>query len=371
MHQRLVIKLGTSVLTAGQDRLNRPRLVDLMRQIAWLFREGWSVTLVSSGAVLAGWEHLGFPPRKRTLAEKQLLAAVGQSQLMHLYTQLAGIYDIKVAQTLLTRSDFSDRRRWLNAQTTFEGCFERGLLPIVNENDVVAIEEIQVGDNDTLAAYVATLVEADQLIICSDIEGLYTAAPQSDPTARLIPEVPLIDESVWQLAGGVGSHRGTGGMHTKIQAADLATRAGIGLRIVSGAEPDVLIRVAQGETLGTWFAPRLQRLEARKRWIIAGAVPQARLILDEGASQALLQRGKSLLAAGIQGVEGEFDKGQTVQLLTATGQRLGCGLSRYSSTELQSVKGLHSEAIAPLLGYTYGPEVVHRNDLILDHATAS
>ncbi len=365
MKRRIVVKLGTSVLTAGGDRLNKPRLVDLMRQIAWLMANDFAVTLVSSGAVLAGWEHLGFPARKRTLAEKQLLAAVGQSQLMHLYTQLGALYDLKVAQTLLIRSDFSDRRRYLNARTTFEGCFERGLLPIVNENDVVAIEEIKVGDNDTLAAYVASLVEAEQLIICSDIGGLYTAAPQNDPDAKLIPVVSEITDAIWNLAGGVGSHRGTGGMQTKIQAADIATRAGIGLRIVSGAQPDVLMRLGQGEEVGTWFAPRIQRLEARKRWILAETDKDSKIIVDQGAQDALVNRGRSLLAAGILSVEGRFDKGQTIRIYADQGEELARGLTRYSSEELRQICGRKSDEIAALLGYSEGAEVIHRSDMVL------
>jgi len=364
MKRRLVVKVGTSVLSAGQDRLNRPRMVDLMRQIASLNQQDWAVTLVSSGAVLAGWEHLGFPVRKRTLTEKQLLAAVGQSQLMHLYTQLAAIYELKVAQTLLTRTDFSDRRRYLNARTTFLACLEQGLLPIVNENDVVAIEEIQVGDNDTLAAHVASLLEAEQLIICTDIPGLYTAPPQQNPQATLIPEVPEIHEQIWALAGGVGSARGTGGMYTKIQAADIATRAGVGVRVVAGDLPDVLLRVAQGEALGTWFHPRIQRLEARKRWILAETVKDSQLQIDPGACQAVLQAGKSLLAAGITSVTGQFERGQTVRIF-ADGQEVARGLSRYTSVELQRIAGQRSEQISTLLGYTSGPVVIHRDDMVL------
>lgn len=363
--QRIVIKLGTSVLTAGQDRLNKPRLVDLMRQLSQLMQAGHELTLVSSGAVLAGWEHLGFPERKRTLAEKQLLAAVGQSQLMHLYTQLAALYELRVAQTLLIRSDFSDRRRYLNARTTFEGCFEHGLLPIVNENDVVAIEEIQVGDNDTLAAHVASLVEADQLIICSDIPGLYTAPPQDHPEAQLIPEVLQIDDAIWTLAGGVGSHRGTGGMLTKIKAADIATRAGIGLRIVDGSAADILLRAAAYEPVGTWFPPRIQRLEARKRWILAETVAQAALGVDAGAAQALSSQGKSLLAVGLLSVQGQFERGQTVVILDAEGREIARGLTRYGVHELQKIAGQRSGEIEAILGYTLGPVVVHRNDMVL------
>lgn len=365
MTERIVVKLGTSVLTAGSERLNRPRMVDLIRQIAGLMTQGYQVCLVSSGAVLAGWEHLNFPPRKRTLAEKQLLAAVGQSQLMHLYTQLAGLYGLKVAQTLLIRSDFSDRRRYLNARNTFEACFEHGLLPIVNENDVVAVDEIRVGDNDTLAAQVASLIEADRVIICSDIQGLYTAAPQNNPEARLISEVDGIDSGIWALAGGAGTAHGTGGMRTKIQAADLATRAGIALHIVAGAEADVLLRLLAGDALGTCFKARIQRLEARKRWILAESVDGARLIVDAGAIQALQTRGNSLLAVGIQEVQGRFSEGQTVAVCDSQGREIARGLCRYSSEVLQQVAGQRSATIQALLGESFGPVVIHRNDMVL------
>ncbi len=363
--KRIVVKLGTSVLTGGSDRLNRPRMVDLIRQIADLMQAGTQVALVTSGAVLAGWEHLGFPARKRNLPEKQFLAAVGQSQLMYLYTQLAQLYGISVAQTLLIRSDFSDRRRYLNARNTFENCFERGVLPIVNENDVVAIDEIRVGDNDTLAAHVASLLQADLLVICSDIDGLYTAAPQNNPDAQRIEVVNQIDQTIWDLAGGAGTAHGTGGMWTKIQAADLATRAGIEMQIVNGAKPNVLLQLEQNPPLGTRFLATTPLLEARKRWILAETVKESQLIVDAGAQQALTDQGKSLLSAGISQVKGEFEKGQTVRIFDANRQELARGLSRYSSQELQTIAGHRSSEIEALLGYSFGPEVIHRNDMVL------
>jgi glutamate 5-kinase len=362
---RIVVKLGTSVLTSGQDRLCRPRMVDLLRQIAALREAGHAVVLVSSGAVLAGWEHLGFPPRKRSLAEKQLLAAVGQSHLMHLYAQMAEIYGIKVAQTLLTRDDFRDRRRYLNARTTFTGCFEKGVLPIVNENDVVAIEEIKVGDNDNLAAQVASLVEADLLIICTDCEGLFTADPRQNTAAELIPEVAQITPEIWALAGDVGSHRGTGGMLTKIQAADIATRSGVAVRIVFGEASDALIRAAEGQAIGTLFQAHEGRLEARKRWILAETATRSRIEVDAGAAKALEKSGKSLLAAGITAVSGSFARGQAVRIFAPEGQELARGLSRYDSHTLALIMGCRSEQIEPILGYTHGAEVVHRDDLVV------
>ncbi|PIQ26676.1 glutamate 5-kinase [bacterium (Candidatus Blackallbacteria) CG17_big_fil_post_rev_8_21_14_2_50_48_46] len=362
---RIVVKLGTSVLTGGQDRLCRPRMVDLLRQIAALREAGHAVVLVSSGAVLAGWEQLGFPARKRTLAEKQLLAAVGQSQLMHLYAQMAEIYGIKVAQTLLTRDDFRDRRRYLNARTTFWGCLEKGVLPIVNENDVVAIEEIKVGDNDNLAAQVASLVEADLLLICTDCEGLFTADPRTHAEAELIPEVAQITDQIWALAGGVGSHRGTGGMQTKIQAAEIATRSGVAVRIVLGDAPDILLRAVQGEAVGTLFQPHAERLEARKRWILSETATASHLSVDAGAAKALLASGKSLLAAGVTAVSGSFSRGQTVRIFASDGREIARGLSRYDAADLSLIQGCRSDKIEAVLGYSHGAEVVHRDDLVV------
>lgn len=363
--RRIVIKVGTSVLTAGQDRLCKPRLVELMRQISLLRTQGLEVILVSSGAVLAGWEQLGCFKRKRTLAEKQLLAAVGQSQLMHLYAQMADIYGLRVAQTLLTRDDFRDRRRYLNARTTFQGCFEHGVLPIVNENDVVAIDEIRLGDNDTLAALVASLLEADLLVICTDIPGLYTSNPREDLSATLIPEVAEITDAVWALAGGVGSHRGTGGMHTKIQAAEIATRAGVAVRIVPGEAPDILLKAAASEAVGTLFHPAARKLEARKRWILAETVRHSVITVDAGAAKALRTGGKSLLPAGVKAVSGEFTPGQTVRIFSPDQVELARGLTRYSTAELQRIAGQRSDAIEELLGYTHGDEVIHRDDMVV------
>lgn len=376
-NKRWVIKLGTRVLSDNSDCLSRPRIVDIMRQVAQLKAQGYDVTLVSSGAVLAGWEHLGYPPRQRTLAEKQFLAAVGQSQLMSLYTQLGEIYQLKVAQTLLVRSDFSDRRRYLNARNTFESCFANGVIPVVNENDVVAIEEIKLGDNDNLGAQVASLVQADRLVLCSDIDGLYTAPPQQNPEARFIPEVPVIDASIYALAGDPVTGAGTGGMRTKIQAAEIATRAGVEMWIVNGAQPDILLALMaqdqQGADAprGTRFLPQQERVVARKRWILSDTAMESRLVVDEGAVQAVLHQGKSLLPAGILKVEGIFEKGQTVRVFNTQGQELARGLVRYNTEELQQIAGRHSREILNILGYTEGAEVMHRNDMVLWEKPAS
>ncbi len=362
--RRIVIKLGTNVLTAGTDRLHRPRVVDLARQIADLRAEGVEVLLVSSGAVAAGRERLHNPPRRRDMPFKQLLAAVGQSRLMHIYEQIFDLYGIPVAQTLLTRDDLRDRSRYLNARNTLLACLMHGVLPIINENDVVAVDEIRVGDNDNLSALVAGLVEADTLLILTDIDALYSADPRRDPAARPIPEVRTIDEAIYALAGGSGV-RGTGGMLTKIQAADLATRSGTTVVIASGAEREVLRRLRDGEPLGTRFPATTSRLESRRRWVLAETVRHSRVVADNGAARALTEGGKSLLPAGVTEVEGDFERGQTVRIFDRESRELARGLTQYSSRDLRLIKGLHSARIAEALGYDYGPEVVHRDDMVL------
>jgi glutamate 5-kinase len=362
--RRLVVKLGTNVLTAGSDHLHRPRMVDLARQIAEARMRGVEVVLVSSGAVAAGRERLQFPPRRRDMPLKQLLAAVGQSRLMHLYEQIFDLYSIPVAQTLLTRADLRDRHRYLNARNTLLACLAHGVLPIINENDVIAVDEIRVGDNDNLSALVANLVDADLLLILSDIDGLYTADPRRDATARLIPEVRAIDEDVYALAGG-SSTRGTGGMRTKIQAADLATHGGTSVVIAAGAEREVIVRVLAGEPLGTRFPAIASRMESRKRWVLAETVLHSRVVADEGAALALTQGGKSLLPAGVVGVEGDFERGKTVRIYTSAGREIARGLTQYDARDLRLIKGLRSAQIAEALGYDYGPEIVHRDDMVL------
>ena len=362
--RRLVVKLGTNVLTAGTDHLHRPRLVELVRQIAQARASGVEVVLVSSGAVAAGRERLQFPPRRRDMPFKQLLAAVGQSRLMHLYEQIFDLYSIPVAQALLTREDLRDRRRYLNARNTLLACLLHGVLPIINENDAVAVDAIRFGDNDTLSALVANLVDADLLLILTDIAGLYSSDPRRDPSAQLIPEVRAITDEIYALAGAAAD-RGTGGMRTKIQAADLATRSGTAVVIASGAEREVISRVLAGEALGTRFPAIVSHLEGRKRWILAETVRHSRVVADDGAARALIEGGKSLLPAGIVSVAGDFERGQTIRIYTIAGQEIARGLTQYSARDLQLIKGLRSAQIAETLGYDYGPEVVHRDDMVV------
>ncbi len=366
---RIVVKLGTSTLTDGGPALSPPRLVDLARQVAALRGRGFQVVLVSSGAIAAGREALGIQRLPRHLPAKQMLAAVGQPRLMAIYEQYLAIYGLRAAQVLLTRADFADRRSFLNARNTFEALLQYGLIPVVNENDTVATEEIRIGDNDNLSALVANLIEADLLVLLTDQDGLYTADPRSDPAARLVRQVgpePFPPE-LWQAAGGSHSGLGTGGMLTKLQAADLARHAGVTVIIARGGQPDVLARLAAGEALGTHLLPVINKLEARKRYILSGSRPGSaagEIEVDAGAARALA-RGGSLLPAGMVRVAGEFGRGDTVRVVTAGGQALAVGLAGYASADLARLCGRRSTEIETVLGYTFGDEVIHRNDMVL------
>ncbi len=361
---RVVIKFGTSVLTAGTQALSAPRMVDLARQCAALHHAGHEVVLCSSGAIAAGRERLGFPDLSETVGSKQMLAAVGQSRLMRTWEQFFDIYGLRVGQILLTHGDVESRPRFLNAQDTFRALLAHRVIPIVNENDAVATEEIQIGDNDNLSALVALIVGADLLIILTDQPGLHTADPRRNPEAVLIHEVERIDATLWAQAGGSGSALGTGGMLTKLQAAALACRAGTEVIIADGGETDVLQRLIAGERLGTHFRATGTRLENRKRWILAGVVNSGRIVVDRGAAEAIAKQGGSLLPAGIVRVEGHFERGDTVPILTDSGVEVARGITRYSADDLRRIAGHRLDEVERLLGYTYGA-AVHRNDMIL------
>jgi glutamate 5-kinase len=363
-YRRIVVKLGTSVLTDGTDWLSRPRMVDLVRQMAELRLREVEVILVSSGAVFAGREALGFPKVGRHIPLKQVLAAVGQVRLMHLYQQLFELYDVTVAQALLTRADLIDRVRYLNARNTLLALLERGIIPVVNENDVVAVEEIKIGDNDNLSALVANLVDADLLIMLTDTAGLFTADPRRFPGARLISEVSVIDDGIRTLAGTTNTRRGTGGMVTKVQAAELAMQAGTAVIIAAGDESDVILRLAAGATIGTRFIPTVSHVESRKRWILAEPV-RGELRIDQGAVEAVHKQGKSLLPVGVTAVGGEFERGETVRICDSASREIARGIANYAAADLTLIKGRRSADIETILGYAYGEEVVHRNDLVV------
>ena len=367
-YHRIVVKLGTNLLTAGSDRLSLETMASLAGQIAQLHKQGLEIIIVSSGAVAAGRHRLGPIKERRDIPFKQVLAAVGQSRLMDAYDQMLGWHEITIAQTLLTRGDLSDRLGYLNAHNTLSALLDLRVVPIVNENDVVAIDEIQdavFGDNDKLSAMVASLVGADILLLLTDTAGLYTANPHLDPNATLIEHIERIDAHIERLAGISHSERSTGGMITKIEAAKLATASGVSVVIADGREHDVIIRLAHGEAIGTYFQPITSKLESRKRWLLSHP-SKGTLLIDHGAATALRDQNKSLLPAGITGVRGIFERGDVINVLEdAKGEEIACGISNYSSNDITIIKGIHSDRIIESLGYEYGAEVVHRDNLVM------
>jgi glutamate 5-kinase len=363
---RIVVKLGTTTLTSGTSQLSLPRMVDLVRQIAQLHSVGCEVILVSSGAIAAGRECLNNPQLSKDIPAKQMLAAVGQPRLMALYEQLFGLYGVIVAQVLLTRSDLSNRGSYLNARNTLGALMSQRVIPIINENDTVATEEIRVGDNDNLSALVANLVDAELLILLTDQPGLFTADPRLDPEAHLVSNVVenQIPASLWQAAGGSANGLGTGGMVTKLQAADLARRSGATVIIARGSDPDIINRLANGEKVGTHFQPTASLVESRKRYILTGNRSNGRIEIDSGAVHAL-REGGSLLPVGITCVEGKFERGDTVQVTNPDGQEVARGMVNYAAHQLETIRGRKSEEISKILGFGYGEEVIHRNNMVL------
>jgi glutamate 5-kinase len=341
---------------------------NLVTQVARLHEQGLEPIIVSSGAIASGRHKLGLTKKIKGIPFKQVLASVGQSRLMNVYEQLFGQHNITVGQALLTKSDLSDRAGYLNARNTLLGLLDLRVVCIVNENDVVAIDEIQeakFGDNDNLSAMVANLVDADLLMILTDIAGLYTADPHHDPNARLISQVKRIDSDIERLVASTAGSLGTGGMATKIEAAKLATASGVNVIIVDGREPDVILKVVSGEAIGTHFLPNTSKMESRKRWMLSGLGTRGKLVIDAGAALALRKQNRSLLSAGIQKAEGTFQHGDIVAIYDTGGTYLGCGITNYSSSDISIIKGAHSRKIASLLSLDYGPEVVHRNNLAL------
>ncbi|ANS84638.1 glutamate 5-kinase [Vibrio scophthalmi] len=363
--QTVVVKLGTSVLTGGTLQLNRAHMVELVRQCAELKKIGHSVVIVSSGAIAAGREHLGYPALPNSMASKQLLAAVGQSQLIQTWEALFAIYGMKIGQMLLTRADLDDRERFLNARNTINALVEHDIIPVVNENDAVATTEIKVGDNDNLSALVGILCGADKLLLLTDQKGLFTADPRKDPNAELIKEVKTIDDTLRKIAGGSGTNLGTGGMATKLQAADIARRAGIEVIIAAGSAPDVIFDSLGDDPQGTRFLPCEEALENRKRWILAGPAAAGDLVIDDGAVNAVLAKGSSLLAKGVVSLSGEFARGDVVRVTDQAGKLIARGISAYSSADMAKIRGTHSKDIHSVLGYDYGSEVVHRDDMVV------
>ena len=323
--------------------------------------------LVSSGAVAAGRQVLGAPQEGRSLPLRQVLAAVGQSRLMHVYEQLFGTHSVPVAQALISRRDITDRLGYLNLRNTLLGLLERRVVPVINENDVVAVEELTgevFGDNDTLSGMVANLIDADLLVILGDVEGLFTADPHLDPSARLIPTVEHLGEDIESMGGPSWGDGGRGGMATKLDAARLATASGVSVVIASGEEPEVLTRLDDGESIGTFFPASSTKMESRKRWMLSGLSTRGEIVVDDGAVRALRRQNRSLLPAGVLEVLGSFERGDIISILASSKAQIACGIANYSAEETARIKGIHSDRIEELLGHQYGEEVVHRNNMV-------
>ena len=363
--RRLVVKVGSGLITTPRVGIEQKRIDALAADIA-AARRGREVVLVTSGAIATGMARLALAERPRTIPEKQAAAAVGQSALMWHYEAAFKRHDVAVGQVLLTAQDISDRARYLNARNTLRTLLERSVLPIVNENDTVAVEEIKVGDNDNLSALVASLVDADLLVLLTDVDGLYTADPAVAADARKLDTVDAVTDDivrlVWNREGGAS----VGGMATKLEAAQKAAASGIPMVIASGREEGVLTRLLAGEPVGTYFTPKADRLTARKWWIAFAVPPQGRLTVDAGALRALRDEGRSLLPSGVVDVVGDFAAGEVVAIVAqADGREFGRGLVNFDAVELRKIRGAKTRQIEERLGYRGVDEVIHRDNLVI------
>ncbi|MBB6342409.1 glutamate 5-kinase [Pseudomonas fluvialis] len=363
--QRWVVKIGSALLTADGRGLDRGAMAVWVEQMVALRRAGVELVLVSSGAVAAGMSRLGWTARPSAIHELQAAAAVGQMGLVQAWESSFGEHGLHTAQVLLTHEDLSDRKRYLNARTTLRTLVELGAIPVINENDTVATDEIRFGDNDTLAALVANLVEADLLVILTDRDGMFDADPRNNPDAQLIFEARADDPALDAVAGGTGGALGRGGMQTKLRAARLAARSGAYTMIVGGRIERVLDRLKAGERLGTLLSPERGLLAARKQWLAGHLQMRGTLTLDAGAVKALTVDGKSLLPVGVRAVEGSFRRGEMVACVGPDGQEVARGLANYAAADAQKIVGLPTDRIEAVLGYIDEPELVHRDNLVL------
>jgi glutamate 5-kinase len=362
--RRVVVKVGSAVLTE-QGSLHRPTIFRLSREIAFLQKKGFTVTLVSSGAIASGMGRLGIKKKPDTIPEKQAVAAIGQGRLIQVYEEAFDRYDLKIAQILLTRDDLTHRGRYLNARNTLTTLLNWGIIPIINENDTVAVEEIKFGDNDNLSALITHLIDGDLLIILTDLEGLYSRDPRQDPQAELIPVVEQVDGRVIRYTSLTSGEWGLGGMRTKIKAARKVTIQGTPVIIANGRREGVLQELIIGKPWGTLFLPQKQSLSRKKHWIAYTLKPRGEIILDEGARKALVEKGKSLLPSGIVAVRGRFGAGSCVGCLDGEGKRIAKGLVNYSSSDLAKIKGLKTSEIEKKLEFKQSDEVIHRDNLVV------
>ncbi len=359
-----MVKVGSNVLTEDHG-LNITAIQSISRQICALIESGLEVILVSSGAMASGIKKVGLDKRPDEIPKRQAIAAVGQAGLIMEYEKAFARYHKKVAQILLTGDDLNNRKRYLNARNTLCTLLSWHVVPIVNENDTVMIEEIQFGDNDNLAAMITLLMDADILINLTDIDGLYNKDPRTNLDAELIPVVPTIKSDIEKYAGSIPGALGTGGMLSKITAARKVTSAGVPMVIANGGKPDVLKKLFSGKDLGTFFVSKKKKLKSRKCWIAFTLQPKGIITIDEGAARAILNRGKSLLPSGIVGVEGEFNVGAPVEFRKGAGEKLGTGLVNYSSADIRKIMGLKSNQIKDRLGYKPYDDVIHRDNLAI------
>ncbi|MEW6108444.1 MAG: glutamate 5-kinase [Nitrospirota bacterium] len=362
--KRIVVKIGSNIL-AEKDGLDTKRISSIASDISEIYDMGYEVVLVSSGAVAAGMRKLGLRERPKDIKMKQAAAAVGQSSLMLSYERSFGDHGRKVAQVLLTRDDFSDRKRYINSKNTLITLLSYGIIPVINENDTVSTEEIKFGDNDHLAALVSMHVDAERLIILSDVDGLYEKDPRLNEKAVLIPYVEEITPAIEKISGGTKSFVGTGGMYSKILAAKKAVNNGITVNIINGKKSGLIISLLNGNPHGTEFKSVKGKLSSRKGWIVYGSRSKGTLYLDSGAVRALTQGNKSLLPSGIVSVNGFFEIGDSVYCADSDGKRIAKGITNYSSMEIQKIKGKKTSEIENILGYRYSDEIIHRDNLVI------
>lgn len=363
--KRVVIKIGSRVLTDDSGSLDNTVIGRICDEIALLRHQGLQVIVVSSGAIAAGRSELGLLDKPRTIPHKQAAAAVGQSRLMQAYERALAPHNLKTAQVLLTSEDLGSRQRFLNARATIDALLGFGVIPIINENDTVVVDEIKFGDNDNLSALVTNVAEAHLLLILTDIEGFYSADPNIDPKAVLIPLISGVTREVEKAAGGSGSTVGTGGMATKVAAAKKAGKNGVATIIVSGKRAGIIVSALHGGDVGTLFLPSANGINRRKHWIAFTLKPSGKIIVDDGARSALLKKGKSLLPSGIVRIEGRFERGACIKLCGTDGTEFARGLSDYSSGEADRLIGCKSSEIEGILGYYYGDVIIHRDNMVL------
>lgn len=360
--RKMVVKVGTSTLTQGGKNLSRRYMLGLVQQLSYLQAQGIQIVLVSSGAIAAGRELLNFPKVERSLPSKQMFSSIGQVKLMQTWSELFSLFELHVGQVLLTRDDLSDRKRYLNARDTLHCLLKHHVVPIINENDTVATKEIRVGDNDNLAALVANLIEADVVVLLTDQEGLFTADPRLNTDAKLIPIVTRIDDAIFSLAGGSSTSLGTGGMMTKIEAAQMASQSGTRTIIASASRPNVLVDLALGQQIGTLFLEEMTSRESRKRWLLSEK-RKGMVYVDAGAAVKIMHHGASLLPSGIIKTTPNFERGASVKIISPTDEALAVGITNYGSKEIQQLIGKQSTCIEDILGYSYGPEIIHRTNM--------